>query len=85
MKSTLTRWSILAAAVVTAASMGGCHSDDNNGQAAPPSTSNKQENFSTLANQLYTQSANSTPYNFDTVVIIYDVNQDPTAFNALFM
>ena len=84
MKSTLTRWSILAA-VVTAASMGGCHSDDNNGQAAPPSTSNKQENFSTLANQLYTQSANSTPYNFDTVVIIYDVNQDPTAFNALFM
>jgi len=76
---------ILAAAVITAAGVAGCHDGGSNGLTVPPPNANNAENFSTLATQLYGQSATSTPFNFDTVAITYDVNEDPTAFNALLM
>lgn len=84
MNSAFRRW-IRVAVVFGVAALGGCNGDGTVGPQAPPANTNNSENFSTLATQIYAQSANSTPFNFENVTIVYDVNDDPTAFDALLM
>jgi len=84
MKPAHSKWVWLAVAC-GAAVLGGCNGDGTVGPQAPPANTNNSENFSTLATQLYAQSANSTPFNYDNVTVVYDVDDDPTAFNALLM
>ncbi len=71
-------------AAMVAASLSACH-DDNNSASAPAPATNTPENFSTFAARTFQQPANSTPVNFDKITLLYDVNTDPNAFNALLM
>ena len=43
------------------------------------------ENFSAFARDTFAKDANSTAVNFDTIVLVQDVDTDPTAFDALLM
>jgi hypothetical protein len=76
------KWQILAAASVAAASLAGCN---NGGGTVPPLVVPQETlDFSFFATQVFAQGANTTPVSVD-VNLTYDVNDDPTAFDALIM
>lgn len=85
MRFTQYRWMMSAVLASAAVTVIGCHGGNGSTVPTPPPVSNNSEKFSALANQVYAMSANSTPFNFDSAIIVYDVNDDPTAFNALLM
>jgi len=74
----------LAAACIAAASLAACHDDTTTVPPVTTSTTNS-ENFSTFANAAFAQSANSQPQVYDQITLVFDVDNDPTAFNALLM
>lgn len=84
MKASQSKCLCLAAAVVAAAALSACHDSSSGSPTTPPSTDVPQ-NFSSFAAKAFEQPANSTPVNFDHVVLLFDVNDDPAAFNALLM
>jgi hypothetical protein len=71
------------AVIVIAAALSGCNNDD--GGSTPPQASNPTQNFSSFVETTFEQPANSTPVDLDTVYLLFDANNDPTAFNALLM
>jgi hypothetical protein len=76
------KWRMLAAASVAVASLGGCNSG---GGTVPPSVVPQETiNFSSFAAEAFAQGANSTPVSLD-LNFTFDVNDDPTAFDALIM
>jgi len=74
---------LTAALIVSSAGLTACN-DDNNSAAVTPSA-NTEQNFSIFVTQTFQQPANSTPVDVDDVALNFDVNEDPTAFNALLM
>lgn len=70
-------------AAVAAGLLGGCHDDHGSG-STPPSTG-QTENFSSFATQTFKADASSQPVSLDNITLVYDVNDDPTAFAALLM
>jgi hypothetical protein len=74
---------IALAAVLAAAVLAACHDDTT---TIPPATA-QQANlpFSVFVNQLFTAGANSKPASLDGLSFNYDVDDDPTAFDALIM
>jgi hypothetical protein len=76
-------WRALAAASLAAASLIGCGGSD--GTAVPtPAPVSDAVPFSLFVNQAFSNSANSTPVSVD-VDFAFDVNDDPTAFDALIL
>jgi len=71
------------AVTLIGAALSGCNNDD--GGSTPPQVSNPTQNFSSFVETTFEQPANSTPVNLDDVYVLFDVNNDPTAFNALLM
>jgi hypothetical protein len=84
MKPANTRWICLAVAVAATATLSACNDDVGPTVTAPPAAA-APVNFSTFAETTFEQPANSTPVNYDSINIQYDVNNDPTAFDALLM
>jgi|HubBroStandDraft_1064217.scaffolds.fasta_scaffold51946_2 hypothetical protein len=75
------KWQLLAASVA-AASLVGCGGQ---GGTVPPLVVPPETlDFSTFATRVFSQSANSTPVSVD-LNLTFDVNDDPTAFDALIM
>jgi ABC-type glycerol-3-phosphate transport system substrate-binding protein len=85
MKSQHIRWLIGAAALGAAACLSACNDDSSSSTASTPPGSVTTEIFSKFAEQTFEVSANATPVNFDSITLIYDVNDNPTAFNNLLM
>ncbi|HEY5264280.1 MAG TPA: hypothetical protein VIJ37_04755 [Steroidobacteraceae bacterium] len=81
------KWRILAAASVAAASLAACHNDHNNGSApkTPPPPPPTSVDFSTFAKNAFAANANTTPISLDGVNFAFDVDNEPTAFDALVM
>ena len=76
-------WRALAAASLAAVSLIGCGGSD--GTTVPtPAPSSEAIPFSLFVNQAFSNSANSTPVSVD-VDFAFDVNDDPTAFDALIL
>lgn len=81
MTRTLARWCTLGAASLAAAALVGCGGSD--GSSAPtPSPPSGEILFSLFAAQAFSNSANSTPVSVDQN-FAFDVNDEPTAFDAL--
>ena len=76
-------WRILAAASLAAASLVGCGGSDGTTVPTPAPISNAIP-FSVFATQAFSNSANSTPVSVDQN-FIFDVNEDPTAFDTLIL
>jgi hypothetical protein len=81
MNTITAKWRMLAAASVAAASLAACH-DDNAGIFPAPRMSAE---FSTFTDNTFANSANSKPVSLDGVEFVFDVNDNPTAFDALIM
>ncbi len=81
------KWRFLAAASVVAASLAACHEDHNHGSASnsPPPPPPASVDFSTFAKNTFAANANTTPISLDGVNFTFDVDNDPTAFDALVM
>ena len=77
------RWFTCAAALGGAAFLSACNNSDRS--AARPPAPGSTENFSSFATQTFKAGANATPINFDQVTLVYDVNDDPSAFDTLLM
>jgi len=82
------KWQIASAAMVAAVSMTGCNSGS--GGTAPPSAVTppppaQNVEFSVFAQQAFGANANSPPASLDGVTFTFDVNNDPSAFDALIM
>jgi hypothetical protein len=73
----------LAAASLAAAALVGCGGSDGTTVPTPPPISDAVP-FSNFVNQAFSNSANSTPVSVD-VDFVYDVNEEPTAFDALIL
>ncbi len=82
MKSLTIKLLALAAAVGAVTALSACRDDHQPAAASPSSNS---ENFSAFAKQTYAFGENTTPVNFDAVTLVYDVDNDPTAFDSLLM
>jgi hypothetical protein len=80
-----TRLLLCAAAISAVAFLGACHHDHAPVAPPPPPPPSSTVNFSTFATDTFKASAFSTPVNFDALALQYDVNDDPTAFDALLM
>jgi hypothetical protein len=78
-----TKCRILAAACMAAAFLAACNSGNNSGSNSPPAPPPQTTAFSTFAEQTFAVSANATPTSLDGVNFTFDVNNDPTAFDAL--
>jgi hypothetical protein len=74
-------WRILAVASLAAVSLVGCGGSDGGTVPTPPPISN-EVSFSIFTTQAFSNSANSTPVSVD-VNFKFDVDDDPTAFDAL--
>ena len=74
------RMMTMGAALGAATLLGACH-DDHAG--APPAAATS-ENFSDFAKQTFAMDENSTPVSVD-LVLVNDVDTDPTAFDSLLM
>jgi hypothetical protein len=70
----------VAGLLLSGAALVGCHDDHGGGSTSP---SPQGTNFSTLTQEIFVEGADTTPINFDKLTIIYDVNDDPTAFDGL--
>jgi hypothetical protein len=77
------RWRILAAASLAAASLAGCGGSDGSTVPTPAPISDAIP-FSAFAMQAFSNSANSTPVSVNQN-FIFDVNEEPTAFDALIL
>jgi hypothetical protein len=80
-------WRILAAACVAATSLAACNSG---GGTVPPVTvapppPPQSIDFSVFAKNTFAANPNFTPVSLDGVTFTFDVNNDPTAFDALIM
>ncbi len=83
MTSIQVRWRIRAAASLAAASLAGCGGSD--GSTVPtPGTISEAIPFSVFATQAFSNSANSTPVSVNQN-FVFDVNDEPTAFDALIL
>ena len=80
-----TRLFLGAAAISAVAFLGACHHDNAPTPPPTPPPPSSSVKFSTFATDTFKASAFSTPVNFDTLTLQYDVNDDPTAFDALLM
>ena len=79
---TTINWRILAASFGIAAFAAGC---SNGGGTVPPiKPPSESIDFSAFVNQAFSNPANSTPVSVD-VDFTFDVNDDPTAFDALIL
>jgi hypothetical protein len=81
-------WRLPAAALLAAAALAACQNSDTSSAPSPtpPATPSAPAIFfSAFVEQVYDTSANSTPVDIDSVNLIYDVNSDPAAFDALLM
>jgi hypothetical protein len=77
------QWRALAAASLAAVSLIGCGGSD--GTTVPtPGPISEAIPFSVFATQAFSNSANSTPVSVDQD-FAFDVNEDPTAFDALIL
>lgn len=76
------QWRILAVASL-AASLVGCGGSDGSSVPAPGPISDAIP-FSTFATQAFSNSANSTPVSVNQN-FVFDVNEEPTAFDALIL
>jgi len=80
------KWRILAAASVAAASLAACHNDHGNNSASTPKPPPPAPvDFSTFAKNAFAANENTTPISLDGVTFTFDVDNDPTAFDALVM
>jgi hypothetical protein len=70
----------LGAAALAAAPLAGCNNDAS--APLPTSAPPAAADFSAYATQIFAAAANSTPVTVD-LDITYDVNDNPTEFNAL--
>lgn len=76
------KWLAAAAASIAVAALAGCHNDGTSTTPTPqPAAQNV--NFSTFANQAFSNSANSTPVAVNGAAFIFDVDNQPTYFNGL--
>jgi len=77
------QWRALAGASLAAVSLAGCGGSD--GTTVPtPAPISEAVPFSVFATQAFSNPANSTPVSVD-VDFTFDVNDDPTAFDALIL
>jgi len=83
MTLTQARWHIRGAAFLAAAALAGCGGDSGGTTPTPPPISDSVA-FSAFANQVFSNSANSTPVSVD-VNLTFDVNEEPTAFDSLIL
>lgn len=81
MTSIQARWRILAAASLAAGSLAGCGGSDGSTVPTPGPISDAIP-FSVFATQAFSNSANSTPVSVNQN-FVFDVNDQPTAFDAL--
>ena len=73
-----------AAALGLAASLAACHGSSGSiVPVAPPPPPPSSTAFGPYAIKTFGNDANSTPVNFDKVIFSFDVDNDPTAFDAL--
>ena len=76
------QWITAAAASVGLALLAGCHNDGTTTvPATQPAAANV--NFSTFVNQAYSNSANSTPVEVNSIAFNFDVDNQPTYFDNL--
>jgi hypothetical protein len=77
------RWRTLAATSLAAASLVACGGNDGSTvpTSGPPSEAIP---FSVFATQAFSNSANSTPVSVNQT-FVFDVNEEPTAFDALIL
>lgn len=75
---------LCAAALLAAASVAGCNDNTTTVPANPPPVSVTPQNFSTFATGAFAQPADATPVSLPSA-LVFDVNDDPTAFSALLM
>ena len=81
-------WRSAVAALVAAAALTACENSNTSSapSPAPPTTPQAPAIFfSAVVEQVYATAANTTPVDLDNVNLIYDVNDDPQAFDALLM
>jgi len=74
------RWRTLTAACLTAAALVGCGGGSGGTVPTPPPIPDTIQ-FSLFATQAFSNSANSTPVSVNQN-FVFDVNEDPTAFDA---
>ena len=75
----------LAAAALMAAALAGCHDNHQDGGTTPPPAGYAPLVWSTFVKQVFSNDANTTPINLDGLTFDFDVDNDPTAFDALLM
>ena len=73
----------LIAAALALAALVGCNED--NTVTVPPRPAVQPVPFSAVVDQLFSNSANSMPVPIDNLDVVYDVNEDPSAFDALIL
>ena len=76
------KWLIAGAAALAVAALAGCHDDHGGSSTTPPPASTQ---FSVFAKTVFAEGPDTVPINFDNVNLVYDVDDDPTAFDALLM
>jgi hypothetical protein len=76
-------WRILAVASLATVALIGCGGGSGGTVPTPPPISNAIS-FSAFATQAFSNGANSTPVSIDDN-FVFDVNEDPTAFDSLIL
>jgi hypothetical protein len=71
------------ATALALAALAGCN--DDNTVTVPARPALQTVPFSAVVDQLFSNSANSTPVPIDNLDVVYDVNDDPSAFDALIL
>jgi hypothetical protein len=74
-------WRIGVAGSAALAFLAACNDGSSPSPAAPPPS--QGADFSVFVDQVFSNSANSTPVPLNGLQFIFDVNDDPTAFDAL--
>jgi len=76
-------WRVLAAVSATATLLAACNDGTTGPAASAPPPASTTIDFSIFAQQAFSNSANSTPVPINSLTFNFDVNDNPTAFNAL--
>jgi hypothetical protein len=81
------KWRKLGVAFVAAAFLAACNGDNGgtSNTAPPPPPASSSTEFSAFVQQTFAMNEDSTPVSLDGITFDFDVNNDPTAFDALIM
>jgi hypothetical protein len=79
-------WRCAVAALLAAAALTACENSNTSSAPSPTPPATPQAPaifFSSFVEQVYATAPNTTPVDLDNVNLIYDVNDDPQAFDTL--